>query len=80
MLDEKAWKSAEEDSRKRFATANIEAHVLSVLEDKYFGWPYDAKQSFRDHQDDKLLTEYHLPEDKPHVNMWQCMSMIWLSP
>jgi hypothetical protein len=64
MLDEKAWKSAEEDGGKRFATANIEAHVLSVLEDNYFGWLYDAKQSFRDqHQDNKLLTEYHLPDD-----------------
>jgi hypothetical protein len=63
MLDEKAWKSAEEDGGKRFATANIEAHVLSVLEDNYFGWLYDAKQSFGDHQDNKLLTEYHLPDD-----------------
>jgi hypothetical protein len=24
---------------------------------------YDAKQSFGDHQDNKLLSEYHLPED-----------------
>jgi hypothetical protein len=63
MLDEKAWKSAEEDGGKRFATANIEAHVLSVLEDNYFGWLYNAKQSFGDHQDNKLLTEYHLPDD-----------------
>jgi hypothetical protein len=64
MLDEKAWKSVEqEDSGKRFAAANIEAHVLSVLEDNYFGWLYHAKQGLGDHQDDKLLTEYHLPND-----------------
>jgi hypothetical protein len=77
MLDEKAWKSAKEDGGKRFATTNIEAHVLSVLEDNYFGWLYNAKQSFGDHQDNKLLTEYHLPEDTectPYVTgSWEIM-------
>jgi hypothetical protein len=47
MLDEKAWKSTEEDGGKRFTTANIEAHVLSVLEDILFRMAVRCKTKLR---------------------------------